>query len=277
MDKLKVSIITVVYNNREHITDCIESVLSQTYPHIEHIVVDGGSTDGTGERIKPYLKFLGAFVSEPDKGLYDALNKGIGMATGDVVGVLHSDDLFYEPETVAKVVAEFGRSGADLVYANGMYVPREDICRVKRVYKAKPFFKYYMNFGWIPLHTTIYVRRELFEQYGLYDDSFAIASDYDISLRWFKNTDIRKHFLDEWVVKMRLGGKSTTGRLQKRKSTEDLVIIKRHQLQGMFTLACKIGRKIPQYLWPRIKRMRDKRETVVLSREQEVQGQTRTA
>ena len=277
MEPLKVSIVTVVYNNRAHITDCIESVLNQTYPHIEHIVVDGGSTDGTCEMVKPYLKFLGAFVSEPDKGLYDALNKGIGMATGDVIGVLHSDDLFYEPETVAKVVAEFGRSRADLVYANGMYVPRDDIWRIKRVYKAKPFFKYYMNFGWIPLHTTIYVRRELFEQYGLYDDSFAIASDYDISLRWFENPAIKKHFLDEWVVKMRLGGKSTSANLQKRKSTEDLVIIKRHHLIGLFTLACKISRKVPQYLWPRIKQMRDKRQTVALSRNELVQRNTRTA
>jgi len=277
MKDLKVSIITVVYNNREHITECIESVLSQNYPHIEHIVVDGGSTDGTGQRIAPYMKLLGAFVSEPDKGLYDALNKGIGMATGDVVGVLHSDDLFYEPDTVSKVVAEFQKSQADLVYANGMYVPREDVSQIKRVYKAKPFFKYYMNFGWIPLHTTIYVKRELFDQYGLYDDSFAIASDYDISLRWFRNPDIKKHFLNHWVVKMRLGGKSTSANMQKRKSTEDLEIIKRHELNGFFTLFCKLGRKIPQYLWPRLIGMRDERPNIALNVQVESQGQVKTA
>jgi len=244
---IKVSIITVVYNNRENIRDCIESVISQSYPHIEHIVVDGGSKDGTQQAIAPYLKHLGAYVSEPDKGLYDALNKGIGLATGDVVGVLHSDDLFYERHTVAKVVKAFEQSQAELVYANGMYVPKDNPLLIRRVYKAKPFFKHYMNFGWIPLHTTIYVKRELFEQYGLYDDSFAVASDYDISLRWFKNSAISKHFLDDWVVKMRLGGKSTNMKMQKRKSSEDMIIIKRHHLPGVFTLACKIGRKVPQY------------------------------
>jgi len=257
MEPIKVSIVTVVYNAKSTIVDCIESVLSQDYPHIEHIVVDGGSKDGTCDRIAPYMKLLGAFVSEKDKGIYDALNKGINMATGDIVGILHSDDLFYETSTVSKVVAEFEKSQADLVYANGMYVPKNDVSQVKRVYKAKPFAEYFIDFGWIPLHTTIYVKREVFEQYGLYDDSFAIASDYDISLRWFKNPEIKKHFLDHWVVKMRLGGKSTSTNLQKKKSTEDLTIIKRHELHGYFTLFCKVSRKIPQYLWPRLIRMRD--------------------
>ena len=256
---MKISVITIVYNNREFITDCIESVLSQSYPNVEHIVIDGGSTDGTLDVLNGYRNQLSALISEKDKGLYDALNKGIRLATGDVVGVLHSDDLYYEPDTLKKVIAEFESSGADLLYANGMYVPRDDIRQVKRIYKAKPFSRHYINFGWIPLHTTIYVRRELFQSYGLYDDNFHIAGDYDISLRWFKNPDIKKHFLNEWVVKMRLGGKSTTSHLQKRKSGEDLAIIKRHHLPGSFTLFCKIARKIPQYLWPRIIGMRDER------------------
>lgn len=256
---MKISIITVVYNNRRFITDCLQSVSNQTYPNIEHIVVDGGSTDGTLEAIGPYRHGLGALVSERDRGLYDALNKGIALATGDVVGVLHSDDVLYEPDTLAKVAAEFSRSKADLLYANGMYVPQDDANTIKRIYKGKPLFKHDMYFGWIPLHTTIYVRRELFDRYGLYDDRFRIASDYDISLRWFKNPAISKHFFDEWVVKMRLGGKSTTASLQKRKSGEDLQIIQRHGLPGVFTLLCKVGRKIPQYLIPRLINMRDER------------------
>jgi glycosyltransferase len=219
--------------------------------------VDGGSKDGTQTVIETYRAQLGAYISEPDKGLYDALNKGIRLATGDVVGVLHSDDLFYEPDTVSKVVLAFEQSQADLVYANGMYVPKDDLSVIRRVYKAKPFLKRYINFGWIPLHTTIYVKRELFDHYGLYDDSFCVAGDYDISLRWFKNPTIQKHFLNDWVVKMRLGGKSTSIRLQKLKSSEDMVIIKRHRLIGFFTLFCKIGRKVPQYLWPWLLRMRD--------------------
>lgn len=252
---MKVSIITIVYNNKACIADCIRSVQSQTYEHIEHIVIDGGSTDGTRRVIEKYRDSLACYISEPDRGLYDALNKGIRQATGDVVGVLHSDDLFYEPQTIEKMVAEFRRTGADLVYANGMYVEKERLYSIRRVYKAKPYYKRYIPFGWIPLHTTIYVRRELFDQYGLYDDSYAIASDYEISLRWFQNTAISKHFHDEWVVKMRLGGKSTTAGLQKKKSSEDLDIIRRYQLPGLFTLGFKIARKIPQYVLPRVARL----------------------
>lgn len=250
---MKISIITIVYNNREHIASCIESVLRQTYPDVEHLVIDGGSTDGTQAVIENYKDQLGYYRSEPDKGLYNALNKGIKQATGDVIGILHSDDLFYEPDTLKKIVESFKISKADLVYANGMYVDRDAISQVKRVYRSKSFKPNYLNWGWIPLHTTIYVKREIFDDYGLYDERYAIASDYDISLRWFKNPKLKTHFLNEWVVKMRLGGKSTTASLQKKKSAEDLQIIRSFRLPGYITLFSKIGRKIPQYLIPKFK------------------------
>ena len=252
---MKVSIITIVYNNQTCIADCIESVLAQSYPDIEHIVVDGSSTDGTQQIIEKYRDRLAVYVSEPDKGLYDALNKGIRLSTGDIVAILHSDDLLYESTTIAKVVQKFEDSKADLIYANGMYVTRNEIKQVKRIYKAKDWRRSSLNFGWIPLHTTIYVKREIYFRYGLYDDRYSIASDYDISIRWFKNSSITKVFLNEWVVRMRLGGKSTSPHLQKRKSTEDLAIIRRHELSGFFTLFCKIGRKVPQYVIPRLSRV----------------------
>ncbi len=249
---MKVSIITIVYNNADCITDCLQSVFNQTYPNIEHIVIDGGSTDGTQQKIEPFKSQLAYYVSEKDHGLYNALNKGIQQATGDVIGILHSDDIFYKPETIEKIVTAFITSKADLVYANGMYVAKEAPNAVKRIYKAKPFKKRFLNFGWIPLHTTIYVKRSVFENYGVYNESYSIASDYDISLRWFKNNSIKKHFLNEWVVKMRLGGKSTTAGLQQKKSSEDLTIIKQYSLLGYWTLCFKIARKIPQYIIPRI-------------------------
>lgn len=251
---MKVSIITIVYNNQTNIAECIRSVQNQTYKNIEHIVIDGGSTDGTQECIEPFRKKLAYYKSEKDRGLYDALNKGIKQATGDIVGILHSDDIYYEPETIEKVVENFRESGADLVYANGQYVDKHDTDNVKRTYTSKPFRKRYLQFGWIPLHTTIYVRRELFEKYGLYKTKYSIASDYGISLRWFTNDEIKKVFFDEWVVKMRLGGMSTTPSLQKLKSTEDLRIIRVYKLMGYFTLGCKISRKIPQYVLPRIRK-----------------------
>lgn len=249
---MKVSVITIVYNNQECIESCIQSVLNQSYPNIEHIIIDGGSTDGTQAKIAPYVDKLGCYASEKDNGLYDALNRGIKKATGDVIGILHSDDMYFNKQSIQKVVDAFKSSLADLVYANGVYVAKEDCNLVKRIYPSKKFRKRYLNFGWIPLHTTIYVKRDVFEKYGLYNETYSIASDYDISLRWFKENSIKKYFLNEWVVKMRLGGKSTSANLQKRKSLEDLEIIKHYKLAGFITLAFKIGRKIPQYLYPRI-------------------------
>jgi glycosyltransferase involved in cell wall biosynthesis len=249
---LKVSIITIVYNNQAFIESCIRSVLNQSYPNIEHIVIDGGSIDGTQKRIEQYKDKLAYYKSEKDKGLYDGLNKGIQQATGDVVGILHSDDLYYDTESIQKVVDAFKLSNADLVYANGMYVAKENTKEVKRIYKSKSYKKRYLHYGWIPLHTTIYVKKTIFDTYGLYDENYSIASDYDISLRWFKEKAIQTYFLNTWVVKMRLGGKSTTAKLQKKKSSEDLKIIEQHNLLGKVTLFFKVLRKIPQYALPKI-------------------------
>lgn len=251
---MKVSIITIVYNNANYIESCIQSVLNQSYENIEHIVIDGGSTDGTQDVIKPYIDNLGFFISEKDNGLYNALNKGIKVATGDIIGILHSDDLFYKIDTIKKVVSAFKENKSDLLYGNGVYVDRLNIKKIKRIYNSKPFKKRYLNFGWIPLHTTIYVKKEVFEKYGLYDESYGIASDYEISLRWFKNEQIKKYFLNSFLVKMRLGGKSTTLKLQKKKSREDLIIMRKFNLKGYVTLFFKIARKIKQYVLPKFKR-----------------------
>ena len=273
---MKISIITICYNRVSTIETAIQSVLSQTYPEIEYIVVDGGSTDGTQKVIEKYKDSISHYVSEPDKGMYNALNKAIGLATGDVIGILHSDDEYFSNETLAIYADTFLQSNVDIVYANGMYFSEskeqrtknkdhrpqttdhrrqstdkgEDI--VKRIYKAKPFKKWYLYFGWIPLHTTIFVKREVFENYGLYKENYQIASDYEISLRWFLNPALKKQFTDTWVVRMKLGGKSTSASLQKKKSAEDLEIIRYYKLWGVITLMFKIGRKIPQYLLPRI-------------------------
>jgi glycosyltransferase involved in cell wall biosynthesis len=251
---MKVSIISIVFNNKSCITDCIESVLSQSYKNIEHIVIDGGSTDGTQAIIEKYKSKLGFYISEKDNGLYDALNKGILKASGDIIGILHSDDLFFDNNVVKNIVEAFEKTNSDLVYASGQYVLRDDTSIIKRIYKGKKYNKYSLNFGWIPLHTTIYVKSEVFQTFGLYDESYSIASDYEISLRWFKEVKIKKYFLSNFVVKMRLGGKSTTAKLQKKKSSEDLSIIKKNGLLGEITLLFKILRKIPQYLLPKLKK-----------------------
>lgn len=249
---MKISIITIVYNRKHCIADCIQSVFNQTYPDIEHLIIDGGSTDGTQQEIEKHRDKIAFYISEKDDGVFDAYNKGIKNATGDIIGILNSDDFFYEPNTIQKIVEAFTLSGADLVYAKGLYVDQKNLLKVKRIYSSKPFQSKYLFFGWIPLHTTIFVRNEIFKKYGVYNHGYTIASDYEISLRWFKNKKIKKYFLNEWVVKMRLGGLSTSAKLQLKKSREDLKIIKLYKLNGLLTLACKIGRKIPQYLVPQL-------------------------
>tara|TARA_R110002020_G_scaffold417571_1_gene626726 strand:- start:29960 stop:30721 length:762 start_codon:yes stop_codon:yes gene_type:complete len=249
---MTISIITIVYNNRETIESCIKSVREQTYSNVEHIIIDGGSTDGTQNEIDAYKSGLGYYISEKDNGLYAALNKGIRKANGSIIGILHSDDMFYESITLEKVVEAFQRTNADLIYGKGIFVDKLNINKIRRVYSTKNFKRSSLQYGWIPLHTTIFVKSKVFEKYGFYKETFSIASDYEISLRWFTNNSIQKYFLDEWLVKMRLGGKSTTLKLQKAKSLEDLKIIKYYNLGGVFTLICKIGRKVPQYLFPSI-------------------------
>lgn len=251
---MRISVITIVYNNKATIASCIEAVKSQDYHDVEHIVIDGGSTDGTRELIESYRDRLGYYISEPDKGLYNALNKGIRAATGAIIGILHSDDFYPRASTLSEVAHAFRQSGADVVYGNGMFVDREQPDLVKRIYKAKPFQPRYLKYGWVPLHTTIYVKKEVFADYGLYEEQYRIASDYEITLRWLMNPELKTHFINDWLVTMRLGGKSTTAALQQLKSTEDLQIIKRYPLWGVVTLAFKIGRKIPQYLLPRLKK-----------------------
>ena len=250
---MRMSIITIVYNRQYCIADCIESVLNQTYSNIEHLVIDGGSTDGTQLEIEKYREKLGYYISEKDEGIFDALNKGIKNATGDVIGILNSDDFFYQPDTIKEVVEAFQYSGADLVYAKGLFVDQKNPEKIKRIYSSKPFNKRFLFFGWIPLHTTIFVRKEVFQIYGAYNPGYTIASDYEISLRWFQNDEIKKYFLNQWVVKMRLGGLSTSMKLQLKKSKEDLRIIRLNKLSGFFTLFCKIGRKVPQYIIPQFR------------------------
>ena len=253
-ESLKISIITICYNRVATIEQTIQSVLQQTYSNIEYIVIDGASIDGTKTIIEKYASQIDIYISEPDNGMYNALNKGINLSTGDVICLLHSDDIFYSNDILSKYAQLFIETNTDLIYANGFYIPlktKNEKEIINRIYKSKPFKKWYLYFGWIPLHTTIFAKKKLFDKFGLYEENYIIASDYEISLRWFMNNEIKKIFLDEWVVKMRLGGKSTTFYLQKQKSKEDLEIINKYNLYGNFTLMMKIIRKLPQYFKPK--------------------------
>jgi len=247
---MKVSIITVVYNNENNILKCINSVKNQTYKYIEHIIIDGDSNDKTVSLINKNLNSKILFQTEKDTGMYNALNKGIKKSSGDIIGILHSDDIFYSNTIIEDIVRNFKKSD-DIIYGNGMYFLNFNE-NARRIYKSNIFSKFYLYFGWIPLHTTIFCRRNIFDNYGLYSEKYKISSDYEISLRWFFNKNINKKFYNKWIVKMQLGGLSTNLDNQKIKSTEDYEIIKKFKLLGIITLFFKILRKVPQYLIPKI-------------------------
>ena len=206
---MKISIITVCYNSAATIRDTIESVLNQTYSDIEYIVVDGNSKDGTVSIIKECeLKFNGKmkWLSEPDKGLYDAMNKGIQMATGDIVGILNSDDIFFDSKTLEKIILTFNSEDINAVYADLYYVLADntDVIARKWITGKQKLFKT----GWHPAHPALYIKKNVYDKYGLFALNYKLASDFEIMLRFIDRHKIKIVYLPEVVVKMRLGGKT---------------------------------------------------------------------
>ena len=245
---MKISIITITYNSAKTVQRALESVQSQTYSDIEHIIVDGASTDDTRKIIEAYAadhKNV-RWVSEPDNGIYDALNKGIRLATGDVIGFLHSDDVFYATDSVAHIAAAFEASDADVVYGDLQYCNGS---KVVRRWKSNDFNPCSLKYGWMPPHPTVYVRREVYEQVGPYDDWFRISADYDMMLRLF-GAGYKSHYIPEVIVSMETGGasnKNTKARLSK--TQEDYIVLKKNHVgAGYLTVACKQLRKIRQFL-----------------------------
>ena len=206
--KLKVSIITVVYNNKSTIKNAIESVLNQTYKNIEYIVIDGASTDGTIEIIESYANKMDKFVSEPDKGIYDAMNKGLKLATGDIVGILNSDDIYANNKVIETVADAFQKNDCDAIYGDLVYVDKEDLNKIIRYWKSKPFKKGLFKKGWHPAHPTYFVKKDVYDRYGLFNHDFKIAADYELMLRFMEKYNINTHYIPEVLVKMRVGGES---------------------------------------------------------------------
>ncbi|MBV5328665.1 MAG: glycosyltransferase [Chlorobium sp.] len=203
----QVSIVTAALNSSATIADCLKSVASQTYP-TEHIIIDGASTDNTLEivrRISPSASIL----SEPDKGIYDAMNKGIQLATGDIVGILNSDDFYIGPRVIEKVVALFRESSADALFADLIYVRPDCPDRVVRYYSGAGFTPDKFSWGWMPPHPTFFVKRHLYERYGLFRTDYKIAADYELTARFLARHKVRFAYLPEVLVCMRTGGVST--------------------------------------------------------------------
>lgn len=210
---MKISIITVVYNNKNTIQDAINSVLSQDYDDIEYIIVDGASTDGTVEVIKDVVKRYPErsikFISEKDDGIYDAMNKGISLATGDIIGILNSDDFYINNDVISTVVNAFMAENVDSVFADLVYVRADDSDKIVRYYSSATFHPKKMAYGWMPAHPTFFAKKKTYEQYGLYKTDYQIASDYELIARLLVKNKVNYSYIPKVLVKMRTGGVST--------------------------------------------------------------------
>jgi glycosyltransferase involved in cell wall biosynthesis len=208
---MKVSIITVSYNSANHIEDAIESVASQDYDDIEHLIIDGSSTDGTIEILKKHEHDLALWISEPDEGIYDAMNKGISLATGDVIGILNSDDFYFNDKIISKVATAFSDPEIDAVYGDLIFVDPTDLNRTVRTYSSAKWNPTRFARGYMPAHPTFFVRRKYYKQYGLFETDYQIAADYEMLIRLLYVHQLRYKYLPITMVKMRKGGVSSNG------------------------------------------------------------------
>jgi glycosyltransferase len=246
---MRISVVTAVYNRGDTLPQALDSLLGQTYPSLEHVVQDGGSTDGTLEALKANSAGDMALESGPDEGLYDAINRGIARASGDVVGLLHSDDFLADSGVLASVADALADPSIDGVYGDLDYVASDDTNRVIRRWRSGEYTPGRLKRGWMPPHPTLYLRREVFERWGAYDTDFRIAADYEAMLRWLVRGQIRLAYIPRVLVKMRVGGESnrSLGRIL-RKSREDYRAMRRHGVGGLGTLAAKNFTKLEQFL-----------------------------
>ena len=207
---MKISVITVCFNSAETIADTLKSIVNQTHEDIEQIVVDGGSNDSTLALVRDQALPGVIVISEPDKGICDAMNKGIAVATGDVIGFINSDDFYPSPGVLAVVVSAFESSGADCCYGDLCYVQQEDVSKIVRFWRSSPFASGKFSRGWCPPHPTFFVRREVYTRLGGFDLSFNIAADFELMMRYLERAHITSRYIPQVLVKMRLGG--TTNR-----------------------------------------------------------------
>ena len=203
---MKISIVTVCFNSEKHIRSAIESVINQTYNNIEYIIVDGASKDGTIDIVRSYGDKITKFISEPDKGIYDAMNKGFKMATGDYLALINSDDFYLNNEVIARVVKKLEDKKTDSIFADLIYVDELNPEKQVRYWKSKPFVKNSFKKGWHPAHPTFIVKNEVYKKYGYFSLDFKLAADFELMLRFLERYQISSCYLPEPIIAMRLGG-----------------------------------------------------------------------
>ncbi len=245
---MKISIITASRNNAATIRTCIQSVVCQSYHNIEYIVIDGQSTDGTLQIVKHFKKHIKKIVDEPPQGIYQALNKGIGLTSGDIIGFLHADDLFANKYVVENVINELTKRNADGLYGDLQYVSKTNISSAIRYWRAGEFQPEKLKFGWMPPHPTLFLHKKVYEKYGGFNTKYKISADYDFMLRILMQKKINIIYLPKILIIMRYGGKSNRSLNNLFiKMHEDYVALKQNQVGGIFSLLYKNIRKIPQF------------------------------
>lgn len=245
---MKISVITATWNSALTIDDTIRSLIAQDYPNIEYIIVDGASTDSTLDIVTRYGDRITTVVSEKDKGIYDALNKGITLATGDVVGFLHSDDFFADDKVLSRIAEAFVKRSVGAVYGDLDYVSKSDTTQIVRRWVAGGFNRSKFRNGWMPPHPTFYMRRGFYLSLGGFDLKFSIAADYDSMLRYLWTNRISATYIPSTLIKMRIGGKSNQSLLNILKKTkEDRIVMIENGISPVRGLLLKNLSKIQQF------------------------------
>jgi glycosyltransferase len=261
---MKVTIITACYNRKGTIGGAIHSVLEQDYPNIEYLIVDGASTDGSVEYIQELLQHEATegktelirrharetrFFSEPDHGMYEALNKGMRRATGDVIGLVHSDDTLINHQIVSEYVKCFDLTAADLVYGDGEFVDEKDPKKVMRLWVSGNFRRWKVRFGWLPLHPTVYIRRAALNPDVLYDEQYRMAADTKFLIYYLHEYPLRICYLPQNAIRMRMGGLSTNPKHRRRMFLEDVKIYGDYGFSHPNLIKLmKMSWKVPQFI-----------------------------
>ena len=246
---MKISIITVCYKSVVTLPDTIKSICSQSYTEIEYIIIDGDSKDGTQQVASEYKNIINIFVSEKDRGIYDAMNKGLSLATGDIIGLLNADDFYADCDVLQKVMETFSDSTIDACYSDLQYVDQVDTSKIVRYWKSEPYQKGLFERGWIPPHPTFFVRKKIYEQYGKFNLSFKIAADVELLTRFIVKYEIKCKYLPILSVKMRMGG--TSNKSISNIIKQNLEILRALKMNGLkvsvlFPLY-KLINRIPQF------------------------------
>jgi len=244
---LKISIITATYNSYPNILSMLKNIQSQSYPNIELIIIDGGSTDGTIEEIKK-CNFVTDYISELDQGIYDALNKGLKLASGQIIGFLHSDDVFANNNIVSEIVNQFKNKKIAGLYGDLQYVKKKNTNEIIRNWKSCNFYAGLLKKGWMPAHPTLFLRKEVYTKHGNFNLTYKISADYDFMIRVLKDNTFKFIYLPKVITKMRIGGESN--RSLKNiivKTKEDYRVITSNKIGNLTTLFLKNFNKFKQF------------------------------